>query len=107
MIRNIFSNAIKFSPVNKSVWVSTGLNGSNFEVTVIDEGPGIDEAVLRKLGNGEPVKSKNGSLGEKGAGIGLSFSMEFAKKMGGNLACFSLPEKGTKVVFTVPFKSEV
>ena len=107
VMRNIFSNAIKFSPEGSSIWVATSLKESQFEIVVMDEGPGIDESVILKLRKGEPVKSKNGSLGEKGAGIGLSFSMEFAKKMGGNLACFRLPEKGTKVVFTIPLNEMV
>lgn len=104
VMRNILSNAIKYSPENRSVWITSKVSADKFEVTVIDEGPGIEELVIKQLENGDNVKSKNGSLGEKGAGIGLSFSMEFAKKMGGKLVCSRLPERGTKVVFCIPLK---
>lgn len=104
VIRNIVSNAIKFSPLGSEIEVRTELLDGFFKVKIRDQGSGISQSVLDSLEIGKDIKAELGSLGEKGAGIGLTLSIEFAKLIRGTLAFKNLEGKGTEVVFTIPQK---
>jgi len=104
VMRNILSNAIKFSPEKSVIKIGSTISDGYLKITVLDQGPGIPQSVIEKLHAKEVIKPKKGSFGEKGAGIGLTFSLEFAKKAGGNLVCAKGEQGGTLVTFTVPMK---
>ena len=72
MLLNVISNAIKFTDPGGWVRVSARVAGDNVELTVSDNGIGIAEADLPKLGN--PFVQANNSYDRSydGAGLGLS-----------------------------------
>jgi signal transduction histidine kinase len=57
---------------------------------------------MEAIQNGENVKPKIGSFGEKGAGIGLSFSKDFAHRIGGEITFSKELLIGTEAIFKVP-----
>jgi two-component system sensor histidine kinase/response regulator len=105
VIRNLFSNAVKFTPEGGSITVSAGLcNDSLVSISVIDTGPGISEEIInRVLGNDDMrLKSLPGTNSEQGSGIGLLLSRELIHLMGGKLEIISKGEKGSEFKFYLP-----
>ncbi len=106
ILRNLLSNAIKFSPMNSEIRVNARLEENNFIITVTDQGPGIPKRILDALDKGDRIKPKTGSYGEKGAGIGLTFSKEFAQRIGATLTFNTEILVGTEATFTLPIAKE-
>lgn len=104
IIRNLLSNAIKFSPLHSELRISSKVVGNNLEVKITDQGPGIPDEILESLRKGKTIKPKLGSFGEKGAGIGLSFSKEFAERIKGSFHFTPELLVGTEVVFSLPIE---
>ena len=104
VMRNILSNAIKFSPLDSTIQIISKSENGCLMIGVLDQGPGIPDSVIEKLEGKEVIKPKTGSFGEKGAGIGLTFSTEFAKKIGGSLNCVKAEQGGTLATFKVPLE---
>ena len=102
ILRNLLNNAVKFSPVNGEVFVRSIQKENKLIVEVIDNGLGIPEDVIELLKNAKEVKSQLGSEGEKGTGIGLRFSIDFAKQMGGSISFSRGAERGTIATFVIP-----
>lgn len=106
IVRNLINNAIKFT--NKGGFVTLAaksLPDGIVEISVSDNGVGISEETQTKLFSIEKKKSKKGTAGEKGTGLGLILSYEFAKANGGQLEVESSVGKGT--IFYVRFKSKI
>lgn len=102
VIRNLLNNAIKFSPLHSEIRISTVLMENHLEVKIIDQGPGIPEKIISDINSGKTIKPKLGSLGEKGAGIGLTFSKEFAQRIDASFEFTPDMLVGTEVTFNVP-----
>jgi signal transduction histidine kinase/ligand-binding sensor domain-containing protein len=102
VIRNLISNAIKFTPTNKKVEVSMEDDGSHWSIHVTDEGIGMNEEETSRLFKvGEKFK-KEGTEGEKGTGLGLIICKEFVEKNNGQIFIFSSENEGSTFTFTVP-----
>tara|TARA_R110002050_G_scaffold245367_1_gene382949 strand:+ start:9756 stop:11399 length:1644 start_codon:yes stop_codon:yes gene_type:complete len=101
VLRNLLSNAIKFSPTNSEIRIESFQNDGSLYIKITDQGPGIPETVIQALNESAEIKAKTGSFGEKGAGIGLTLSKEFAKKAGGTLAFSRSTEGGTVAIFQI------
>jgi PAS domain S-box-containing protein len=102
VIRNLISNAIKFTKENGYVKVSA-LKKENFvEVTVEDNGVGISQDDIKKLFRMDLYYSTEGTLNESGAGLGLLLCKEIVDKSKGNLWVESELNKGSKFFFTIP-----
>lgn len=106
-LRNIFSNAIKFSPVNGEIAIVVEVNESKGEVktTITDEGPGINDKLKDALLNSQPIVPGKGSQGEKGSGLGLAVCQEFVRANKGVLTINNLKGKGSSIAFTLPLES--
>jgi signal transduction histidine kinase len=105
VLRNIISNAIKFSHRGGAIEIRQEESGDpDREVIIIieDSGIGINPEKLNDLLNGEEVESTFGTAQEKGTGLGLSLSSELMKLNKGKLDIFSEYGKGTRVVLTIP-----
>lgn len=101
ILRNLISNAIKFSNPGKHVSVSAEETNSFIEISVTDRGVGMkkdDLAVLFKL---ESDNSKPGTSGEKGTGLGLILVKDFVEIHGGKISVESEEGKGSTFRFTV------
>lgn len=102
VMRNLVSNAIKFTPVNGTVTVAAEKNGSMAAIKVIDTGVGMTKEQIDKLFDGTPNQSTQGTGGEKGTGIGLQLSYNFVRNNGGNIVVESEPGRGTTFLLTLP-----
>lgn len=81
IVRNIFSNAIKFSLSGKSVLIGQQESSEGIIISIRDEGLGMDETTIRSLQDKGFQKSFEGTFHEKGTGIGLLLCHEFAKRI--------------------------
>ena len=102
VIRNLCTNAIKFSHENSTINLYVKKTDGFAEVTVEDEGVGIPEEDLKNLFSKKAKKSTRGTMNEKGTGLGLSLVETFVKNNGGEIRAESEPGKGSKFIFTIP-----
>jgi cell cycle sensor histidine kinase DivJ len=102
MLLNVISNAIKFTDPGGWVRVSAKVMGGNVALAVADNGIGIAEADLPKLGN--PFVQANNSYDRSydGAGLGLSVVKGLAKLHGGKLELASTLGSGTTATILLP-----
>ena len=102
IVQNLIVNAIKFTPNEGKVIVSsTAINGF-VEVSVEDTGIGIESERSSELFNFNRLFSTEGTAGEKGTGLGLPLCKEFVEKNGGKIRIESELGKGSKFTFTLP-----
>lgn len=105
VIRNLISNAIKFSSSGGSVWVEHRLEDAFYQLRIVDQGVGMERAQIEKVLEGEQLESTEGTLGEKGVGLGLSLAREFIAMLKGEITIESLPGEGTTVSVRLPNSS--
>jgi PAS domain S-box-containing protein len=102
IIRNLISNAIKFTPFGGDVRIWATIKETQVEITVGDNGVGMPPEIIQKLFLlDNSVKSK-GTAGEMGTGLGLILCKEFVELNGGTIEVESEPGKGSKFRFTLP-----
>jgi signal transduction histidine kinase len=102
ILRNLIHNAIKYSPENSEVMISTKEFNKMLEISIIDNGIGISEADLKKLFRLDVNHKEIGHHKEKGSGLGLIIVKDFVEKMGGNLWVESIEGKGSIFKFSLP-----
>ncbi len=102
VLRNLISNAIKFTPNGKSIKISVANIGDNIKISVQDEGTGIQEEDLPKLFNSLSPLSSYGTQGEKGSGLGLLLCKDFIDRHNGIIEVNSIWDKGSTFSFTLP-----
>jgi signal transduction histidine kinase len=102
VIRNLISNAIKFTPKGGSIRITAHNNNNTVQINITDTGVGISKANLEKLF----VKNSNpttlGTANEKGTGLGLLLCKEFIEKNNGSINVSSQPEKGSTFTIILP-----
>jgi signal transduction histidine kinase len=102
VVRNLITNAIKFTPEGGKIEI-TGKSGKNYsEITIEDSGVGISAEDLDKIFRIEIKHSTPGTNDERGSGLGLVLCKEFVEKNFGILKATSEPGKGSKFSFTLP-----
>ncbi len=102
ILRNLISNAIKFSRVGSVIYVSAGVKNNMIEVSVADSGVGIRQENLERLFLVDSTFSTRGTLNEKGTGLGLVLCKEFVEINKGTIWAESELEKGSTFYFTLP-----
>ncbi|MDO6438913.1 HAMP domain-containing sensor histidine kinase [Cyclobacterium sp. 1_MG-2023] len=98
VIRNIMSNAIKFSP-EKGVIV---IHYEDKVLSIRDQGEGMTKEKASALLSGNFNNSSRGTNGEQGTGLGLSLANDLMRKMGGEIRVESRPNEGAS--FQLVFK---
>jgi len=107
ILRNILSNAIKFSHRGGSVIVKSALNDKNTVLLSIkDSGIGIAKSKLTKIFEITNTHHTTGTEDEKSTGLGLILVKDFVEKNKGTLTIESEKDKGTIVSFTLPITQE-
>lgn len=101
ILRNIISNAIKFSGEKGAVNISAKETNNFIEVSVFDYGIGITSEQMASIFTTE-MKSTKGTMNESGTGLGLLLSKEMAERNGGTFIIESEVNVGTTVRFTLP-----
>jgi signal transduction histidine kinase len=104
VIRNLVSNAIKFTPEGGAVTVNAQLGQDEVMVSVSDTGVGMSEDVIAKLFRIDAKHSTKGTADEKGTGLGLILCKEFVEKNGGRIGVQSEVGQGSVFYFTLPVK---
>jgi len=102
IVRNLVSNAIKFTHAGGEVRVKAREKGTFVEVVVEDTGVGISSEDLKQLFRSDVHHSTLGTTKEKGTGFGLLLCKEFVEKNGGQISIQSQLGQGTAIVFTLP-----
>ena len=103
VIRNLVSNAIKFTPAGGKVNVTAGYNNEHsIEVIISDNGIGMTPELKNKLFMISEKTNRNGTEGELSTGLGLLLCKEFIEKHGGKIWVESEVGKGSVFSFTIP-----
>ena len=104
VIRNLMSNAIKFTTEGGTITVAAIMNDDEniVDVAVSDTGQGIPAEDLAKLFQIDVKYSQPGTAGEPGTGLGLILCKELVEKNGGVIRVESEPGTGTTFRFTIP-----
>lgn len=102
IVRNLVSNAIKYTNTEGSVVVSSQQNDQFAEISVSDTGVGIRKENLNKIFKSGAVVSTKGTANEEGTGLGLILCAEMIKMHGGKIWAESELGKGSKFIFQIP-----
>lgn len=100
ILENLVQNALKYCDQKVFIKVDGSLKDDAI-IEVLDDGPGItNPKVLKDLNEGKPVKSRAGTRGGLGTGIGLLMTRELVQKLGGTLSFInSYPGLSVQVKF--------
>lgn len=104
ILRNLITNAIKFSHPNGKINIQLTDNDSAISLRVIDEGVGMTQEQIDQLFNSDSVQSTVGTKSEKGTGIGLNLGREYLQKMGGSIKVESIKDKGSTFEVIIPIR---
>jgi len=102
ILRNLISNAIKFTPEEGRISIQAGRVSGAVEISVTDDGVGISEVDQAKLFRIDIIHSDVGTRKETGTGLGLILCKELVEKHNGTVAIKSDKGKGTTVTLTFP-----
>lgn len=102
ILRNLISNAIKFTAKNGTIRVYNVNDEGNATIVISDNGIGIEKNSQHKLWDTTKTFTTVGTELEKGSGFGLLLCKEFVEKHGGNIWVESEVGKGSDFKFTIP-----
>ncbi len=103
IIRNLVSNAVKFTHNGGNITISAKtVPGNLIEISITDTGIGMDQDQLDRLFHIDAKTSRQGTEGESSTGIGLILCKDFITKHGGKLWAKSEVNKGSIFIFTLP-----
>ncbi len=104
VLRNLISNAIKFTNKNGNIVIFSERQVDNgfLEISVTDTGIGISKDKINDLFRIEKSTSTQGTENETGTGLGLILCKEFVEKHGGKIWVESELGKGSDFKFTLP-----
>jgi len=106
ILRNLISNAIKFTSENGEIKISIEKNTPNAIICVSDNGVGISESNQLKLFSSAQLYTTVGTANERGSGLGLLLCKDFVEKHGGTIWVESALEKGSSFKFSLPMSKE-
>lgn len=104
VLRNLVSNAIKFTDKGGNIGISAVLYDGELKITVRDNGIGIKKDIVDKLFRIEESVSTSGTMNEEGTGLGLVLCKDFVLKHGGKIWVESETGKGSRFIFTIPVR---
>lgn len=102
IIRNLITNAIKFTNDNGKVTVKCEKNAKFATISICDTGVGIPEANIKTMFQLEGSVTTAGTKQEAGSGLGLILCREFVEKHGGHIGVESEINVGSRFYFTIP-----
>ncbi|MGB8316604.1 MAG: PAS domain-containing sensor histidine kinase [Ignavibacteriaceae bacterium] len=101
IVQNLIMNAIKFTPTEGRIIVSSVNKEGLVEVSVQDTGTGIEPEKISNLFHLGSKFTTDGTAGEKGTGLGLPLCKEFVERNEGKIWVESELGKGSKFIFTL------
>jgi signal transduction histidine kinase len=102
ILRNLISNAIKFTNEFGLILISFELLDNDVLIKIKDTGVGMDDRQIAKLFKLDETHSTVGTSGERGTGLGLMLCKELIEKQGGKIWIESVVNVGTTFYFTLP-----
>jgi two-component system, sensor histidine kinase and response regulator len=102
VLRNLISNAIKFTDTGGNITVSARKCSPYVEIVVTDNGMGISSEDQKSLFNNENIQLGPLTRNRQGLGLGLKLCREFAERHGGHISFESKLGKGSKFKFSLP-----
>jgi signal transduction histidine kinase len=102
VIRNLISNAIKFTPKGGTITLAATKNNEEALITIADTGVGMSREVIDKIFRIDAKHSTKGTADEKGTGLGLVLCKDFVEKNRGSIGVQSEEGKGSTFYFTLP-----
>jgi signal transduction histidine kinase/ligand-binding sensor domain-containing protein len=102
ILRNLISNALKFTHKNGHVQIKTITYNDCIEIAVSDDGMGITTETMAKLFRIDANLTTRGTENERGTGLGLFLCKEFVEKHGGKIWAESEEGKGSSFKFLIP-----
>ena len=105
VLRNLVSNAIKFSNNNGTININVceyEFDNGYYQITVKDNGIGMNEVIINKLFSITENISRKGTNNEKGTGLGLLLCKDFVEMNDGRIWAESKVEEGSNFHFTLP-----
>ena len=102
-LTNLIDNALRHAPGSPTVRVSVQRNGSQAQILVDDDGPGLPAELVQRLQEGRslrepPIRRASGGIG----GLGLAIAQRVAQLHGGSLLAQARPSGGTRLCLSLP-----
>jgi len=107
ILRNILSNAIKFSYEGNKIEVTYKVTKKIINVSVRDYGTGISDENLKKLFSESDTVTTHGTKNEKGTGLGLALCKELLEKLNGRIEVVSREGQGSTFSVMFPFLENI
>ena len=103
VLRNLLTNAVKFTHANGAIEVRASRDSGNIRIEVTDNGIGMNPATLENLFTSQDYHySSLGTANERGTGLGLMLCKEFVEKWHGKIGATSVKGQGSTFYFTIP-----
>lgn len=102
VLDNLFSNAVKYSPPGKRIWVEVVARQDGVVCSVRDEGPGLSQEDQAKLFQRGITLTPTPTGGEPSTGYGLAVAKQLIEKVGGTIWCESVLGQGACFSFRLP-----
>ena len=102
ILRNLMTNAIKFSNPSGQIEVSLEDHPAGVVYTIRDFGMGMSAEQVQNLGRIDKRVVRLGTQGEQGSGLGMILCFNMAKRNGAKLQVESKPKQGTRITLTLP-----
>jgi signal transduction histidine kinase len=107
VIRNILSNAVKFTPRKGSVKIEAHEDLQNTIISITDTGIGMNSEMVENIFKLDTKNNRNGTENEPSTGLGLILCKEFIEKHGGKICVESEEKKGTTFSFNFPKNNRI
>ena len=101
VLRNLVSNAVKFTLPGGIITIAGRRRGGAIDITVSDTGVGMSPGTVSDLFRLDRRTTTNGTAGERGSGLGLLLCRDLVERQGGLLTVRSAVERGTTFSFTL------
>lgn len=98
VLRNLTSNALKYSRSGQEVILSSKKMGEHIDIKIQDFGLGMNTDWYAEFKKSGRLKTRKGSQGEQGTGFGLLITKDFVEMNDGELICMSEMDKGTTFI---------
>lgn len=102
VLRNLISNAIKYSYPGNNISIQAYRQEKNVIIEVADRGMGMTDEMKASIFQTNTMLSKTGTIDEKGTGLGLKICKEFIEKNGGSIWVETAPGKGSTFYVSLP-----
>ncbi len=102
VLRNLVSNALKFTPAGHEIRLLSARTKNTIEISISDQGVGMSEELIRKIFAEDLQLTRYGTAGEKGTGLGLKLCKEFIRANQGTLRVQSAESQGTTITLVFP-----